>query len=47
MDSITASRSTLQKRATFFLISDPKGCSVRQTKISGCIPASNKVLTEC
>ena len=47
MDSITASISTLQNRATYLLISVFKGCSVLHTKMSGCIPDSNKVFTEC
>ena len=37
----------LNKRIKIIAITEPKECSVRQTKISGCIPASNKVLTEC
>ena len=46
IDSITASVSTLQNCAILFLSSEFIECSVRQTKMSGCIPASNKVLPE-
>ena len=44
---MTASHSTLQNCAIFLFISELIECSVRHIKISGCIPASNNVLTEC
>ena len=38
---------TLQNNANLFFISFPNLCSLLQTNISGCIPASNNFLTEC
>src|SRR5690606_16081905 len=47
IDSTTAFILTLQNWASFFLISWVSLCSVRHTRISGWIPYSKSVFTEC
>ena len=44
---MTASGSTLQKRAIFFFSSGVRSRSQRATMISGCIPSSSMAFTEC